>query len=102
LDITTVIFSNRCYAILGMELTRVGAAAPGPGGAAGNGGAGIGRAARDLLELSRPDLDFTALATGMGVPARRAQTTAEFAAALRHALAEPGPHLIEVVLPPLL
>jgi acetolactate synthase-1/2/3 large subunit len=101
LDITTVIFSNRCYAILGMELTRVGAAAPSPGGAAGNGGAGIGRAAQDLLELTRPDLDFTALATGMGVPARRAQTTAEFAAALRHALAEPGPHLIEALIPAL-
>ncbi len=93
LDITTVIFSNRCYAILGMELNRVGAAA--------SSGAGPGRAAQDLLELSRPDLDFTALATGMGVPASRAQTTAEFAAALRHALAEPGPHLIEALVPPL-
>ncbi len=92
LDITTVIFSNRCYAILGMELSRVGAA---------DSAAGTGRAARDLLELSRPDLDFTALATGMGVPASRAQTTAEFATALRHALAEPGPHLIEALIPPL-
>ena len=38
LDITTVIFSNRCYAILGMELDRVGAtaaAAPGPAGRPG-------------------------------------------------------------------
>jgi acetolactate synthase I/II/III large subunit len=92
LDITTVIFSNRCYAILGMELHRVGAADPGA--------AGAGRAARDLLDLSRPDLDFTALAAGMGVPASRARTAAEFAAALRHALAEPGPHLIEAVIPP--
>ena len=32
LDITTVIFSNRCYAILGMELSRVGAAGSGPAG----------------------------------------------------------------------
>ena len=93
LDITTVIFSNRCYAILGMELSRVGAA--------DGSGAGTGRAARDLLELSRPDLDFTALATGMGVPASRARTAAEFATALRHALAEPGPHLIEALVPPL-
>ena len=88
LDITTVIFSNRCYAILGMELDRVGAAVTGP-------------AAQDLLDLSRPDLDFTALASGMGVPARRAQTTAEFTAALTQALAEPGPHLIEALIPPL-
>ncbi len=90
LDITTVIFSNRCYAILGLELERVGAA-----------GSGTGGAARDLLDLSRPDLDFTALAAGMGVPSSRARTAAEFASALRRALAEPGPHLIEAVVPPL-
>jgi acetolactate synthase-1/2/3 large subunit len=52
-----------------------------------------------LLDLSRPALDFTQLAAGMGVPARQARTAGEFAAALREALAEPGPHLIEVILP---
>jgi len=87
LDITTVIFSNRSYAILGMELDRVGAA-------------GAGESARRLLDLSGPSLDFTALAAGMGVPASRARTAAELAAALRLALAEPGPHLIEAVVPP--
>jgi acetolactate synthase I/II/III large subunit len=87
LDITTVIFSNRSYAILGMELDRVGAASGGD-------------AARSLLDLSRPSIDFVALATGMGVRAGRAQTTAELAAQLRHALAEPGPHLIEAAVPP--
>ncbi len=56
-------------------------------------------AARNLLDLSRPTLDFTQLAAGLGVPARRASTAAEFAAALREALAEPGPHLIEAMLP---
>jgi len=88
LDVTTVIFSNRAYAILDMELDRVGAA---PGG----------HAARNLLDLSRPDLDFTALAQGMGVPASRAGTAPEFAAQLRRALAEPGPHLIEAMVPPI-
>jgi acetolactate synthase-1/2/3 large subunit len=87
LDITTVIFSNRAYAILGMELGRVGAAVD-------------GQAAQSLLELSRPSLDFTALARGMGVPASRAATAAEFAQQLRRALAEPGPHLIEAIVPP--
>jgi acetolactate synthase I/II/III large subunit len=85
LDITTVIFNNRSYAILNMELNRVGAEP-------------AGDAARNLLELSRPDLDFVALATGMGVPATRAGTPGEFGAQLRHALAEPGPHLIEAVI----
>lgn len=88
LDITTVIFSNHRYAILGMELSRVGATA-------------TGDASRNLLDLSRPDLDFVALATGMGVPASRATTAPEFATQLRRALAEPGPHLIEAVIPPI-
>jgi acetolactate synthase I/II/III large subunit len=88
LDITTVIFSNRSYAILGVELGRAGA-----GNAAG--------AARSLLELTRPDIDFVALATGMGVPASRARTVGELAASLRQGLAEPGPCLIEAVVPPL-
>jgi acetolactate synthase-1/2/3 large subunit len=85
LDVTTVIFSNRRYAILDLELQRVGADAG-------------GEAARSLLDLSRPDLDFTALARGMGVPAARAASAGEFAGELRRALAEPGPHLIEAVL----
>jgi acetolactate synthase I/II/III large subunit len=87
LDITTVIFSNRSYAILNMELERTGAPP-------------AGQAARSLLDLSRPGLDFTALAEGMGVPASRAETAAEFAGQLRRALAEPGPHLIEAAVPP--
>jgi len=86
LDITTVIFANRSYAILAMELDRVGAVAS-------------GEAARSLLSLSRPALDFTALAAGMGVPASRAGTAEEFAAQFRRALAEPGPHLIEAIIP---
>jgi acetolactate synthase I/II/III large subunit len=88
LDITTVIFSNRSYAILSMELQRTGAPA-------------AGATSRSLLDLSRPDIDFTALAAGMGVPASRATTAAELAGQLRTALAEPGPHLIEAAIPPL-
>ena len=88
LDVTTVIFSNGSYAILGLELGRVGAGTPGD-------------AARSLLDLSRPDLDFVALAAGLGVPATRARTAPELAAQLRQALADPGPHLIEAAVPPL-
>ena len=86
LDITTIIFSNRRYAILGMELDRVGATAG-------------GEAARSLFDLSKPEIDFVALAAGMGVPASRAITAGEFAVQLEGALAEPGPHLIEAMLP---
>ncbi len=86
LDITTVIFNNRSYDILNLELQRVGADAAGP-------------RAKDLLDLSRPDLDFVALATGMGVPASRARTAQELGKQLGQALSEPGPHLIEAVIP---
>jgi acetolactate synthase I/II/III large subunit len=86
LDIVTIIFSNRRYAILGMELDRVGATAG-------------GQAARRLFDLSKPDIDFAALAGGMGVPATRANTAGELADQLRNALAEPGPHVIEAVVP---
>ncbi len=87
LDVTTIIFNNRSYAILGMELERVGAQAS-------------GGAARELLDLSRPDLDFVALARGMGVPAARARTAGELAEQLRQALAEPGPRLIDAAVRP--
>ena len=87
LDITTIICDNRSYAILAGELERVGAASG-------------GQRARQLLELDRPDLDFVALAHGMGVPATRATTAEELADQLRQALAEPGPHLIDAVLQP--
>ncbi|WP_456599794.1 acetolactate synthase large subunit [Blastococcus sp. SYSU DS0616] len=86
LDVTTVVFSNRSYRILEGELRNVGAEASGP-------------RSRDLLELARPDLDFVALAAGMGVPGGRATTAEEFAAQFRRAITEPGPYLIDVVLP---
>jgi acetolactate synthase-1/2/3 large subunit len=86
LDVTTIVYSNRSYAILAMELQRVGAATDGV-------------KARALLDLSGPDLDFVALGTGMGVPSTRATTAEEFVEQLQAALAEPGPHLIEAVVP---
>ena len=85
LDVTTVIFSNRSYAILEIEFGRVGVGEPGP-------------TARSQLELSNPDLDWVKLSEGMGVPATRAQTTKEFQEQFAHCMKTPGPHLIEVVL----
>ena len=85
LDVTTIIFNNRAYAILNLELSRVGA--PTDGNAA------------DQFDLSRPPIDFVALAQGMGVDAVRAETAEEFVAALERALATPGPHLIDAIIP---
>jgi len=86
LNVTTVVLANRSYAILNMELHRVGADAGGP-------------LARRLLDLTGPELDFVALAGGMGVPARRVETAEALTAALLSSFAEPGPSLIEVPLP---
>ena len=65
LDVTTVIFANRTYAILRDELSGVRAGTPGP-------------KAADMLDIGRPDLDWVSLARGMGVPASRATTAEEF------------------------
>jgi acetolactate synthase-1/2/3 large subunit len=86
LDVTTIVCDNGSYAILEHELSRVGAQ-------------GDGERAGRLLDLGGPGLDFVSLATGMGVPATRATTAEELADQLRSALAEPGPHLIDAVLP---
>ncbi|MGQ9406671.1 acetolactate synthase large subunit [Mycolicibacterium gilvum] len=90
LDVTTVIFDNGAYDILRIELQRVGAASTAPG-----------PKALELLDLGSPAIDFVKIAEGMGVPARRATTVEELAAALTAAFAEPGPHLIDAVVPSL-
>ncbi|HWQ87310.1 acetolactate synthase large subunit [Brevundimonas sp.] len=86
LDVTNVILNNGAYAILNMELARAGAS---PGG----------RAAQALFDLTRPAIDFCALAAGFGVPATRVRTAGELAAALARAQATPGPSLIEAMFP---
>jgi acetolactate synthase-1/2/3 large subunit len=86
LDVTTIVFANRSYAILNLELSRVGVEQPGP-------------TALSTLDLTHPDLDFVQLAQGMGVDAVRPADNEELVAAMERALAEPGPHLIEAVVP---
>jgi acetolactate synthase-1/2/3 large subunit len=85
LDVTALVCANRSYRILLEELRRAGVEEPDPG-------------ARSLTSLAEPALDWLALASGMGVPAQRATTAGELAVALERGLAEPGPHLVEMVL----
>jgi acetolactate synthase I/II/III large subunit len=87
LDVTTVLFNNGSYAILNLELNRVGVDAAGP-------------RAREMLDLRRPDLDFVSLARGMGLTASRATTADEFVTQLRSALNTPGPSVVEALIPP--
>jgi acetolactate synthase-1/2/3 large subunit len=84
LDVTTVIFNNRAYAVLNLELSRTGARTDGN--------------AAKLFDLSQPPLDFVALAQGMGVTAERAETADDFVRAFERGLAEPGPYLIDAIL----
>lgn len=85
LDVTNIIFNNGKYAILQFEFDRVGAHSPGP-------------KAMSMLDLTNPAIDWVSIAQGMGVPAERATTTADFNAALAHSIATPGPTLIEAVI----
>jgi acetolactate synthase-1/2/3 large subunit len=90
LDVTTVIYNNRSYSVLNMELDRVGAeAAAGP-------------IARSMFDLGEPPIDFVSIARGLGVPAERADTADNFAAALERALASDGPALVEALVPSIL
>ncbi|MEZ5922060.1 MAG: acetolactate synthase large subunit [Parvularculaceae bacterium] len=82
LDVTTIILNNASYAILNIELTRVGAQNPGP-------------KALSLLDLSNPMIDWCAMSESMGVPAVRTKTAEEFRSALKEALAVKGPRLVE-------
>jgi len=85
LDVINVIFANRSYAILNIELMRVGA---------GNGGP----KALSMLDIGSPTMDFVKLAEGMGVAASRATTAEEFDAQFADAVKQRGPRLIEVVI----
>ena len=84
LHVVTLICANRAYRILQVEGVRAGLEG--------------GPRALSLMDLSRPPLLWVELARGMGVPASRAESAESLRRSLAAALAEPGPHLIEVVL----
>ncbi len=83
-DVTVVIMNNRSYAILNIELARVGAGQP-------------TAKTLSMLDLSRPDLDWVAISEGMGVPATRATSAGEFHEQFSGAMASQGPRLIEAM-----
>ena len=85
LNVVNLILTNHSYRILNIELQRVGAES-------------AGERARSLLDISRPDLDFVALAEGMGVPATRVDTAEALCRELARAMQTRGPCLIEAVM----
>jgi acetolactate synthase-1/2/3 large subunit len=86
LNVTTLICSNRSYRILQVELSRSGIAPNGPN-------------AEALTELTKPPIDWVRIAQGFGVPGVSVSTAEDLARELGKALTEPGPHLIEMLLP---
>jgi acetolactate synthase I/II/III large subunit len=85
LNVTTVVFANRDYAVLKREFSYLGVGTPGP-------------RALEMFEIGRPDLGWVHLARGMGVPGTRVTSLAGFAKALREGFESEGPMLIEVPL----
>jgi acetolactate synthase-1/2/3 large subunit len=83
LQVTTVIYANRVYGVLQREFRSLGIGEP-------------GARALDMFEIGRPEIDWVALAKGMGVRAVRATSLEYFAGALRDGFREAGPSLIQV------
>ncbi|MCW2239766.1 acetolactate synthase large subunit [Azospirillum canadense] len=85
LDIVTVVFANRSYAILRGEYRSVGAGEPGAN-------------AKRLFDLVEPTIDWVGLANSLGVEAARVDTAEAFADRLKAAVGRRGPFLIEAVI----
>ena len=85
LDVVTVIYANRAYAILQQEMRNVGVE-------------DFGVNARRMMQLDDPALDWVALANGFGVEGASVESAEGFHAVLDYALNRPGPFLIEAVM----
>lgn len=85
LDVTVVVFANRAYRILEAEFRNMGLGEP-------------SAAARAMLDIGNPDLDWCAIGRGHGIESTQVTDLEGFAAALKRGFCAQGPSLIEVVL----
>jgi len=85
LDIVTVIFANRRYQILDVEMRRTGAN-------------GFGGRAGAIVDIGTPPLDFVGIAEGLGVAAVRVETVEAFLEHFARCMREPGPSVIEAMI----
>ena len=84
-DVVVLIAANHAYGVLRTELARHGHERP-------------GSQASGLTSLDDPRVDWVALAGGFGISAARAATAGELRQSVKHAIAEGGPHLVEMTL----
>ncbi len=84
-DVTVVIYANRSYAILNIELQRVGAIGAGP-------------KALSMLDLHNPEMNWVKIAEGLGIEASRSETAEDFCAQYASAMKQRGPRLIEAMI----
>lgn len=85
LDVVTVIFANRSYAILHGEMRKMGIEK-------------LGENARRMLDIDDPAIGWVDLARAMGVDAEQVSTAGRFEEVFRSALRRRGPFLIEAAL----
>jgi acetolactate synthase-1/2/3 large subunit len=85
LNVVTIIFANRAYAILQGELHALGVTE-------------TARNAEAMMSLANPELDWVSLAKGMGVGGARATSCETFSDLLTGALKQRGPFLIEAMI----
>jgi acetolactate synthase I/II/III large subunit len=88
LNIVTVIYANRDYSILKVEMARTSLPGESP----------QEDIVSDLLSIGRPNLDFAGIARACGIEAGVATTADEFDKQLKRAVAFDGPVLIEAVI----
>lgn len=85
LDVVTILFSNRSYAILQNELKQIEIK-------------GTGANALSVLDIGNPELNWVKLANAMGVEAVSVSSSEVLAKELATAVIQSGPRLIEIVL----
>ena len=83
LNITNIIFSNRSYEILKIELDRVQAIE-------------TGERAASMFSMDNPPIDWINLAESMGVQGYKPQTVKEFKDVFSKSINDSGPSLIEI------
>lgn len=86
LNVVNVIFNNQSYRILEIERKALCGKESGP-------------RSDPMLSIGDPELNFVEIAKGMGVPATRVDNADCFVDALQRGIKEPGPCLIEAMLP---